>query len=65
MFAMFGMGPWEIGILALVAVVLFGGSLPGIARQLGSVIPQFKRGIRDVEEEIHGVETETRKVLED
>ena len=62
---MFGMGPWEIGIIGLVAAVLFGGSLPKVARQLGSVIPQFKRGIHDVENEIRDVKTETEKALED
>jgi sec-independent protein translocase protein TatA len=62
---MFGMGPWEIGILGLIAVVLFGGSLPKVARQLGSVIPQFKRGISDVENEIRDTEKQVKSALED
>ena len=62
---MFGFGPWEIAVVAMVAVLLFGGSLPKVARQLGSVIPQFKRGIREVENEIHDTENEVKKMLED
>ena len=61
---MFGMGPWEMAIIGLVAVVLFGSSLPKVARQLGSVIPQFKRGISDVENEVREVESKTKKALE-
>ena len=62
---MFGLGPWEIVIIAIVMVLLFGSSLPATARQLGSVIPQFKRGIRDVEKEIREVEDEAKKLVED
>jgi len=62
---MFGLGPAEIAIVALVAVVLFGGSLPRVARNLGSVIPQFKRGIQDVENEVRDVERQTKQLLED
>ncbi len=62
---MFGLGAWEIAIIASIAVLLFGSSLPKVARQLGSVIPQFKRGIRDVENEIHDTEIEVKKVMED
>ncbi len=61
---MFGFGPWEIAIMGLVAVLLFGGSLPKVARQLGSVIPQFRQGIRDVEAEVQDVEKEAKKALE-
>lgn len=62
---MFGLGPLEIAIVVIVAVLLFGSSLPKVARELGSVIPQFKRGIRDVEEEVRDVENEAKKLLEE
>ena len=62
---MFGLGPWEIAIFGLIAVVLFGGSLPKVARQVGSVIPQFKRGIKDVEDEIKETKTIAKKAMED
>jgi sec-independent protein translocase protein TatA len=62
---MFGLGPGEIAIMAVIGVLLFGSSLPKMARQLGSVIPQFKRGIQDVEEEVLETKRATKKALED
>jgi Sec-independent protein translocase protein TatA len=55
----------EVAIIAMVGILLFGSSLPRVARQLGSVIPQFKRGIQDVEEEVRDTERMTKKALED
>lgn len=62
---MFGLGPGEIAIIAVIGVLLFGSSLPKMARQLGSVIPQFKRGIQDVEEVASEVGDATKEALED
>jgi sec-independent protein translocase protein TatA len=62
---MFGLGPMEVAIIGGVAVLLFGSSLPRVARQLGSVIPQFKRGIEEVEEEVRETEIATKKALEE
>jgi TatA/E family protein of Tat protein translocase len=47
-------GIYEILIIAAVAgVLLFGPSqLPKMARSLGSVIPSFKKGLKEVDDEI-------------
>jgi TatA/E family protein of Tat protein translocase len=37
----------EILLCLLVAVVVFGGRLPSVARKVGSAISDFKRGMRD------------------
>lgn len=43
----FNLSTGELLLVLLVAVILFGGRLPGVARKAGSVISDFKRGMRD------------------
>lgn len=50
---MFGMGPMEILLILLVALLLFGAKrIPEIAQGLGKGITEFKRAVRDVQGEI-------------
>ena len=46
---MFGLGPMEIGIIVLLALLIFGNRLPGLARSLGKSILNFKRGLRELD----------------
>ena len=39
--------PLEIGIVLVVALLLFGKQLPSLMRSLGKSIPEFKKGIND------------------
>lgn len=48
---MFGLGPWEIAIIAIVAILLFGSRLPSIARSAGQSIMEFRRGFKEIERE--------------
>jgi sec-independent protein translocase protein TatA len=43
----FNLSTGELLVLLLVAVVVFGGKLPNVARKVGSTISDFKRGMRD------------------
>ncbi|MHC4816869.1 MAG: twin-arginine translocase TatA/TatE family subunit [Planctomycetota bacterium] len=43
----FNLSTGELLVLLVVAVVVFGGRLPNVARKAGSVISDFKRGMRD------------------
>ncbi|HNZ62318.1 MAG TPA: twin-arginine translocase TatA/TatE family subunit [Paludibacteraceae bacterium] len=46
-------GTPEILIIALVVLLLFGGrKIPELMRGLGKGISQFKKGMKDVEDEI-------------
>ena len=48
-----GLGTWEILIIFLAILVLFGAKrIPEIARGLGKGITEFKRAVRDVKDEI-------------
>ena len=45
------LGPWEIVIILLVIILIFGGKkIPGLARSLGKGLKEFKRGFKDSEE---------------
>ncbi|MEZ6103488.1 MAG: twin-arginine translocase TatA/TatE family subunit [Pirellulaceae bacterium] len=45
--AMFGVGTFEILIVGLVGLLLFGHRFPQIMRDMGRGISEFKRGIHD------------------
>jgi sec-independent protein translocase protein TatA len=47
---MFGLGPMELMIVGVVAVLLFGKRLPEVGRSMGKSIVEFKKGMRDGEE---------------
>jgi len=51
LFAFITPGPVEMVCLAIVAVLLFGRRIPDAARSVGRSIVEFKRGIREIEDE--------------
>lgn len=50
---MFGIGPTEMLIVGVIAVILFGNRLPSVARSLGKSLTEFKKGMREFENEMH------------
>jgi len=49
---MFGFGHWEILIILVIALIIFGaGKLPEIGSGIGSAIRNFKKGVTEVEKE--------------
>jgi len=48
---MFGLSPMELMIIGVVAVLLFGSRLPGVARSLGKSMTEFKKGLHGIEED--------------
>ena len=52
---MFGMGPWELLLVFLAILLLFGAKrLPDIAQGLGKGIREFKKAMKDTTEELKG-----------
>lgn len=50
---MFGMGPWELALIFLVVLLLFGAKrLPDIAQGMGKGIREFKKAVKDTQGEI-------------
>ena len=49
---MFGIGTTEMIVFGIIAVILFGSRLPSVARSLGKSIVEFKKGMKDIENEV-------------
>ena len=51
---MFGIGPMEMVIVGIIALLLFGKRLPEVAKGLGKSIVEFKKGMGGVEDRSTG-----------
>ncbi len=49
LFAIFGV--WEVAIVGLVILLLFGSRLPSVARSLGKSMTEFKKGVNGIEDD--------------
>lgn len=50
-------GPWEIVIIALIFLLLFGGKkIPELMKGLGKGVKSFKEGLNEVEKDIKDVD---------
>ena len=55
-----GLGPLELGAIALIVILLFGASkLPELARSMGSATGEFKKGRQEVEKELEDMQGES------
>ena len=54
-----GLGPWEIALVILVIIILFGGiKLPELARALGLGLREFKKAKQEIKDEVKNVTDE-------
>lgn len=52
-------GMWEVIIIALVVLLLFGGKkIPELMKGLGKGVKSFKEGIKEVEEDVKEITKE-------
>lgn len=55
-------GPWEVVIIALVIVLLFGGKkIPELMKGVGKGVKSFKQGYSEVENEIKDIKNDVEK----
>jgi sec-independent protein translocase protein TatA len=60
---MFGLGPFEMVVIGVIAVILFGGNLPEVARKLGGSYREFRRGLNEVQQQFKVAEYEAKKTF--
>jgi len=58
-------GPFELIIILVIAVLLFGRRLPEIARGLGKSLTEFKKGVNEVEETKDELVNDVKKIGDD
>lgn len=55
-------GPWQIVIIALIVLLLFGGKkIPELMHGLGKGVKSFKAGMKDAEKDIEEIKAEIVK----
>lgn len=56
-----GLGVWEIGLILVIVLILFGaGKLPKVMKDLGKGVKSFKEGVNDLSED-ESSKTEDKK----
>jgi sec-independent protein translocase protein TatA len=49
------LGHWEIIIVLVIALLLFGTRLPKVARSLGQGVSEFKSGLKGIKDDVEQV----------
>ena len=54
-------GGWEMVLVLVIALLLFGTRLPKVARSLGQGVTEFKKGIKGIEDDVTTAGDEEKK----
>ena len=56
------LGGYELLVIGVIAVLIFGRRLPDVGRSLGQGLVEFKKGLRGVKGEVKEAVDETRDI---
>ena len=60
------LGPWEIVLLALVIIILFGGKkIPELARGLGKGLREFRKTTKDLKDEVNSAAEDVKSAVDE
>lgn len=67
---MFNLGPWEVGIILLVALIVVGpGKLPEVAKAIGKGMNEFKKAAngykKEFQDAMNSVEEPIKEAIDD
>ena len=59
------LGPWEIVLILLVIILIFGGKkIPELARGLGKGLREFKKTTREIKDEVDTVTEDVKSSVD-
>ena len=59
------LGPWEIVLILLVIILIFGGKkIPELARGLGKGLREFKKTTREIKDEVGTVREDVKRSVD-
>jgi sec-independent protein translocase protein TatA len=56
-------GPFEILVILIVAILIFGKRLPEIGRSMGKSLVEFKKGLQEVKDTKETIENEVKSTV--
>ena len=60
------LGPWEIVLVVLVIIILFGGKkIPELARGLGKALKEFRKTTKDLKDEVNSAAEDVRSAVDE
>lgn len=63
--ALYGVGNWELIVILVIALLIFGKRLPDLARSVGRSLTEFKKGINEAKESTDDVVDDVKKIKGD
>jgi len=60
---MFGLSFFEMSVIGIIAVVLFGGNLPEVARKFGGKYSQIRRSLTEVQQQFRDAQREVDRAM--
>ncbi len=60
------LGPWEIVLVALVIIILFGGKkIPELARGLVKGLQEFRKTTKDLKDEVNSAAEDVKSAVDE